>query len=58
MKDKNYTTDPNSGLDIRRTDNTPKDEDVFIMAHQSNSALSDEEASAVLADVLKHKEDE
>lgn len=56
MTDSKYTRDPNSGLDIRRTDNGPKEDDIFMKAHQSTTALTEEGARNVLSAILKEKE--
>lgn len=56
MTDSKYTRDPNSGLDIRRTDNGPKEDDIFMKEHQSTSALTEEGARNVLSAILKEKE--
>ena len=56
MTDSKYTRDPNSGLDIRPTDNGPKEDDIFMKAHQFTTALTEEGARNVLSAVLKKKE--
>lgn len=56
MTDSKYTRDPNSGLDIRRTDNGPKEDDIFMKAHQFTTALTEEGARNVLSAILKEKE--
>lgn len=56
MTDSKYARDPNSGLDIRRTDNGPKEDDIFMKAHQFTTALTEEGARNVLSTILKEKE--
>ncbi len=56
MTDNKYTRDPNSGLDIRLTDNGPKEDDIFMKAHQFTTALTEEGARNVLSAILKEKE--
>ena len=46
------TTDTNSGLEIRMTDNGPKEEDDFQKADQYSRPMTEEEIKAKIAEVL------
>ena len=50
MQEKN-TVDTNSQLEIRKTDNTPKEGDDFQLNQQFNRPMTDEEILAKFAEV-------
>ena len=48
MSEENMTVDPQSGNKIRRTDNTPKEEDIFLKANQVTRPLTKEEIADLI----------
>ncbi len=46
-----YQTDINSGLDIRRTDNSPKEKDAMVKKHQVTRTLTEEEVQNLIQDM-------
>lgn len=48
MNEETITVDSQSGNKIRRTDNTPKEEDIFLKANQVARPLTKEEIADIV----------